>query len=245
MCYAPRMASDGASSDSFYQTRWGAVSVRVLSGTMTRIWPDLSGLSVLGLGDAVPYLRSWREKGALAPTSCTIAAMPEQVGLRRWPRNRPSLACAVTDDLLPFPDLAFDRVLLVHGLESTDNARRLLREVWRVLKHDGRLLVIVPNRSGLWAHSERTPFGQGRPFSTGQLARVLQEACFHPERREAALYMPPTNLRFILRTADIWERAGKRLLGGFAGVLLVEAIKDAYAPILPKARRRLIVMEPV
>jgi SAM-dependent methyltransferase len=234
------MANNGYSSGSFYQSRCGVVVVRLLRRQLARIWPDLTGQAVLGLGYAAPYLRLWRDHAAR-----TIAASPEHVGLHPWPVNRPSLVCAVNDDVLPFADLSFDRILLVHELESTDNTKRLLREIWRVLKDDGRLMLIVPNRAGLWAHSERTPFGQGRPFSPGQLGRVLQDACFSVEHQESALFLPPTRRRFLLRTADAWEAAGRFLLPQLAGVLLAEAVKDAYAPIPTAATRRLIVMEPV
>ena len=234
------MASDAPQSEPFYQSACGAVSVRLLRRQLGLMWPDLSGQSVLGLGYAAPYLRLWRERAHR-----TIAAMPEHVVLRPWPRNHPSLAAAVIDDQLPFADMSFDRILLVHELESADSTRRLLREIWRVLKDDGRLLIVVPNRSGLWTHSERTPFGQGRPFSARQLNRVLTDACFRIERQDCALFLPPTDWRFLLRSAEIWEQLGRVLLPQFAGVLLAEAVKDAYAPIPVKARRRLVVMEPV
>jgi SAM-dependent methyltransferase len=234
-----------ASDQSFYQSACGAMAVRLLGRRMAEIWPDLSGQSLLGLGYAVPYLKLWSRQAGREHGGRSIAALPEHVGLRRWPRNHPSLTVSVIDDVLPFPDLTFDRILLVHELESTDNSRRLLRELWRVLKDDGRLLVVVPNRTGGWTHSERTPFGQGRPFSSGQLGRVLSDACFRVERRENALFLPPTSARFLLRTAEMWERVGRRLVPQLAGVLLAEAVKDAYAPIPRQATRRLVVMEPV
>ena len=51
--------------------------------------------------------------------------------------NRETAADVIADidrGSLPFRDGAFDRVLLVHGLEAADHARRMLREVWRVLR---------------------------------------------------------------------------------------------------------------
>ena len=68
---------------------------------------------------------------------------------------------------LPFPDLAFDRILVIHGVEPYGHDERLLRELWRVLKDDGRLLVVAPNRMGLWAHVDSTPFGQGAALFAG------------------------------------------------------------------------------
>lgn len=169
--------------------------------------------------------------------------------MARWPVAcpglvpAPNLACAVEDDSLPFPDLSFDRILLVHGLEVADNARRLLREVWRVLKDDGRLLVVAPNRIGIWAHLESTPFGHGQPYSHGQIGRLLAASLFRVEARDSALYVPPAHLSLLLRSAALWERGGRRIAPRFAGVTITEAVKDVYAglPLQRALRRRLVL----
>ena len=128
-----------------------------------------------------------------------IALTPAQLGAARWPAGTPNLSCTAEEDALPFPDLCFDRILLVHGLEAAENARRLLREVWRVLKDDGRLLVVAPNRRGMWAYVESTPFGQGQPYSPGQIGRLLAASLFRVERRDTALFVPPVRLRAVAR----------------------------------------------
>ena len=134
------------------------------------MWPAATGESVLGIGYAMPYLRLWRDQ-----SSRCIALTPAQMGAARWPPGVPNLSCAAEEDCLPFADLTFDRILMVHGLEMAENARRLLREVWRVLKDDGRLLIVAPNRTGMWAYRENTPFGHGLPYSTGQLGRLARQ----------------------------------------------------------------------
>jgi SAM-dependent methyltransferase len=146
---------------------------------------------------------------------------------------------------LPFGDLTFDRIVLVHGLEMAENSRRLLRETWRVLKDDGRLLIVVPNRSGMWAYRENTPFGHGLPYSTGQLGRLLAGGLFRIERRDAALWMPPSQLRVVLRSAPLFERVGRRMMPGLAGITLTEAVKDVYAamPLRAVPRRRLVLAD--
>ncbi len=133
----------------FYATGLGRLTVALLRQKLRELWPDCAGLSVLGLGYTGPYLQLWREQAARC-----IAVSPQQMGLAPWPLGRASLACLSEEDALPFPDLLFDRILLVHGFEQADNARRLLREVWRLLKDDGRLIIVVPNRRGLWAYAE-------------------------------------------------------------------------------------------
>lgn len=232
------MAADAFTAAQFYATGSGGVVCRLLRERLVQIWPDITRQSILGLGYAAPYLRAWQGQAARC-----IAAMPAQVGVARWPLVSPNLACTVDESSLPFPDLSFDRILLVHGLEAAENAGTLLREVWRVLKDDGRLLVVVPNRVGLWAHVESTPFGHGQPYSPGQIGRLLANSLFRVERRDYALYLPPTRLRVVLRTARFWEKSGRRLAQSFAGVTVTEAVKDAYAAVpLRRARQRRLVL---
>ena len=149
------MATDIQTVAKFYATAQGAVALRSVRERLALMWPDLAGQSVSGLGYVVPYLRAWRKEAGRC-----ISAMPS--GAVKWPGDGPNLSCAVQEDKLPFTGLSLDRVVLVHGLE---NARRTLREVWRVLKDDGHLLVVAPNRVGPWAHVESTPFGQGQAYS--------------------------------------------------------------------------------
>ena len=228
------------SAAAFYATAQGAVALRLVRERLADMWPDLAGQAVLGLGHAGPYLRVWRESAERC-----IAATPIPATTAAWPGDGPNLACSVEENALPFPGQCVDRILLVHGLENAENARRLLREVWRILRDDGRLLVVAPNRMGMWAHVESTPFGQGQPYSPGQIGRLLASSLFRVERRDRVLYMPPTSRRFVLRTARLWERAGRRLAPQFAGLTITEAVKDAYAglPLAAPTRRRLVLSE--
>ena len=178
-------------------------------------WPSAAGCAVLGLGYATPYLRAWSAEAARC-----IAAVPGPVRVARWPGAGGNFICTTEEDALPFPDLCFDRILLVHGLEAADNARAMLREVWRVLKDDGRLLVVVPNRMGMWAHVESTPFGHGQPYSPGQIGRLLAGCMFRVERRDTALHLPPVTLRLALRSARTWEGAGRWMAPHLAGVTI-------------------------
>ena len=212
--------------DGFYATPTGLVAARLLRDRLRAFWPSLPGQCVLGLGYASPFLRLWRTEAARC-----VTLVPPHLPPWRWPRKAPSRTAVAEEDALPFPDLCFDRVLLVHGLETADNARRLLREVWRVLKDDGRLLVVAPNRLGVWAQLERTPFGHGQPYSPGQLEGLLRRQMFRAERRGAALFVPPFRTRLLLRGAEGWERFGRRAFPRFAGLTLLEAGKDMFAAV--------------
>ncbi len=227
---------------AFYRTTLGQVALRQLRRRIRAFWPDLAGQTVLGLGYATPYLRP-----LLGDAERVVAVMPAAQGVVFWPPEGRGLVALSDESALPFPDLCFDRVLIVHGLEASEHSRQMLREVWRVLAGGGRLLVIAANRSGLWSRTERTPFGFGSPYSTTQLTFMLRDNLFVPERIEKALYIPPVRSRFLLSTAPAWERLGERWFSTVAGVTLVEATKQIYAlggPSRAPSRRRLPFARP-
>ncbi len=218
---------------AFYDTPLGQVARRAILRPVRALWPDLKGLRLLGYGYAVPYLRVFRGEAERV-----VAAMPAAMGVAAWPADRCAAAlCA--EDALPFADVLFDRILIVHGLEGAESLRPLLRQVWRVLAPEGRILIVAPNRASLWAQVERSPFGHGRPFSRGELGRLLRDALFEPGRWERALYAPPLRSRTLVRNGKGWERMGSRLFPGLGGVHVVEATKSLYAaaPVLPKGAR--------
>jgi SAM-dependent methyltransferase len=200
----------------FYGTRAGMIARRVILARLKKIWPGLPGQRLLGFGFAMPYLDAFGAERAIAANPAILGVAPGGM----------SLVC--DEDALPFPDSLFDRVLLVHGLERADAVRPLLRQLWRVLAPEGRLLVVAPNRASLWAQVEATPFGQGRPFSRQQLDRILREVLFEPQRWERALYAPPIATRFLAGNGAGWEKAGGLLFPGLGGVHLVEAKKSIY-----------------
>ncbi len=168
------------------------------------------------------------------------ALWPDVAGPRRLGLGyaTPYLRQFLPEAELPLPDTSIDRVLLVHGLESSEVLRDMLREVWRVLTGDGRLLVVAPNRSGIWARLDRTPIGWGEPYSTGQLSRLLRDNMFTPTRSSRALYVPPLRSHAFLRSAPVWERIGSRWFPTFGGVVAVEAGKQLYAANLQAERKR-------
>ena len=228
------MWMDAVDLRDFYATSLGRAARRVIQRRIRALWPDVSGLNVLGLGYATPFLTPFR-----AEAGRVLAAMPASQGVLHWPSEDGGLTTLVDEVDLPFADLTMDRVLLVHALECAEPMRPFMREVWRVLAGGGRLLVVAPNRSGIWARLERTPFGHGRPYTTGQLSRTLREALFTPDRTEGALYVPPTRWRMVLSSAPAWEEIGQRWFATFAGVVMAEATKQIYAGSAePVARRR-------
>ncbi len=223
------MWTDVVDLNEFYRRPLGQVARRMIQRRIREIWPDLRGMSLLGLGYATPYLRPYRGEAQRV-----IAAMPAQQGVMPWPTGEPGLVTLTEEAELPFEDLSIDRLLMVHAVEHGEQLRAMMREAWRVLSDSGRILIVVPNRRGIWARLERTPFGHGLPYTNRQARRLLQDCLFTPVDASRALYIPPSRWRFVLSSAPAMERIGHRLFPTFSGVLLIEAIKQIYAAA-PKA----------
>ena len=225
------MYTDVVDLREFYLNPLGLAVRRLLRDRLTAIWPHVQGEKILVFGYGIPLLRP-----LLKEATGLVAMMPAQQGVAFWPREGPNVSSLVDGDNLPLGDNSVDRVILMHGLEGAPHPQSLLREVWRVMKSGGRLLVIVPNRRGLWAHSDRTPFGCGQPYSTSQLKQALRDQGFLVERTWQALHMPPGASRLMLSLVDFIEKYGEKLFPAFGGLHLMEAGKQLYAPILTKTR---------
>jgi SAM-dependent methyltransferase len=226
----------------FYSRRLGIVARQLINRGIRERWPDAKDQRVLGIGYPTPYLGLFREEAERC-----LAFMPAAQGVVKWPSANPSLAALVDEYELPLPDASVDRVLLVHALEMSHDAPTLLREVWRVLAAGGRLMAVVPNRRGLWARIDTTPFGHGRPYSRPQITALLRETWFTPTGWGEALYVPPIARGWFLRSAVAWERTGATLSAPFAGVHIVEATKQVYRAIPARRERRRFVpsLQPV
>jgi SAM-dependent methyltransferase len=234
------MAADVVDLRDFYRTPLGGVARRMIRQALRRMWPDLHGMRLLGIGYPAPFLSA-----ISAETERAIALMPASLGVLAWPPDGANLATLADEGELPFADFSIDRLLLIHALETTEQAGPMLKEAWRVLAGGGRLLIIAPNRRGIWARLDRTPFGSGRPYTMSQLSQLLRDELFTPVATSAALFVPPTRSRMVLRSARAWERIGARWFPTFGGVVMVEATKQIYAkPVAIRAPKRRLVYTP-
>jgi SAM-dependent methyltransferase len=230
------MSIDVVDLRAFYSQRLGTVARYFVGRGIRNLWSDTQGLRLVGIGYAGPYLGLFRDEAERC-----LAFMPAAQGVVKWPTVRPTLSALVDDLELPLPDASVDRVLLVHALEMSQNPTALLREVWRVLALGGQLLAVVPNRRGLWARMDTTPFGHGRPYSRSQILSLMRDAWFTPVSWSEALYVPPIQRGWFLRSAVAWERVGATLSAPFAGVHIVDATKQVYRAIPARREKRVLV----
>src|SRR5687767_2891379 len=222
----------------FYASDLGRAARAMVERKLKEAWGDARALDILALGYGTPFVGDFR-----ADARRVTAAMPAQQGVEIWPAGAKNLATLTPEDALPFKNALFDRIFVVHAIEECADPVGLLREVWRVLAPSGKAIVTVASRNGLWANTERTPFGHGRPYSRSQLVELLREAGLEPSGWTRALYVPPVG--WMAGWAEGFEQAGSRLWPRFAGLLLMEAVKQTFA-VKPKGQRaRVRAVRPV
>jgi SAM-dependent methyltransferase len=226
---------DVADLREFYASPLGRTSAALISSALQPALKIAAGQTVLGLGYATPYLRS-----VVPPDAHAMAFMLARQGVTHWPRTGPVQSALVDEYDLPLLESTVDHTIMVHGLELADSPLDMLQEAWRVMAPQGKLYLVVPNRRGLWSASETSPFGFGRPFSRSQLAGLLKEAQFSPLNWRYALYTPPLTGRGMVHMARYLEKMGAIVMTRFAGVIVVEAVKQVYAFSSGKRSRRLV-----
>lgn len=208
----------------FYQTPLGDVVAKAINEQLRYLIPQTKGQKIVGLGYASPYLSCLEEKGIQL-----INFMPAQQGVTWWPSQTLNRTALVDEADLPLDDQSVDCMILVHSLDCTEQLPRLLREVWRVLVGQGKLIVIVPNRRGFWARFDGTPFGYGRAFSNSQLRSILAREHFVPNRPKRSLFFPPIKSRTLQKLAPMIDDMGRRFFPGLSGVYIMDAVKQVYS----------------
>ncbi len=213
----------------YYRTQLGRGAQTAIRQQVRTLWPTAKGQTVAGFGFAAPLLRPY-----LKEARRVTALMPGQQGVMPWPAGLDNVSVLCEETRWPIETDSIDKLIVMHGLETSEDPVTLLEECYRVMAPEGRALFIVPNRAGLWSRGDGTPFGFGSPFSLGQLEAQLRVMGLLPTRHVAALYQPPSATPFWLKTGRMWEKLGRRVSNRFAGgVLMVEVKKQVPAPPRP------------
>jgi SAM-dependent methyltransferase len=233
------MRVDVLALQRFYASPLGQAARRAAARRLQALWPSADGLDVLGVGYSAPYLDRFRKSARRA-----VAMMPAEQGAEPWPEDGRVLTALADEARLPFMDAVFDRVLMVHAIEEANAPHAMLREVWRVMAPEGRLVVVAANRWSLWAQADATPFGHGRPYSRTQLASLLMDSMFEPVVSARALFAPPLAWQPLVRAADAFERVGEVMWPAQGGLVLMEAVKRLYATTARSEGRVLLAKAP-
>ncbi|MBR0559054.1 class I SAM-dependent methyltransferase [Neokomagataea anthophila] len=199
---------------AFYRTPVGQ-RVQTLLQRHIKSLPFPPCQQAIALGHATPYRRALPDNTIFAHLT---PPSHQEAGQKH---------CIVDTTRLPFDDCSVPLILAVHALEFAPSPSELLRALWKSLRDDGHLILVIPNRSGLWAHSDRTPFGHGTPFSTQQIQRLLTQNLFKTDYKRSTLIAPPCMLTHS--SGRMIEYLAPYLPSPCAGLHLLVVRKNLYA----------------
>ncbi len=225
--------------DNFYHSTLGRITCRAIRIRLNKIWEDDKyNQTVVGIGYTCPLLLKF-----INPKTNIFQLMPRRQGVCHWPKGKSNSSLLMDMNCLPLPDNSVDKIILCHALEFSSDPDIAMHEVSRILKPGGKVIVIVPNRTGLWSWFDNTPIGHGYPYSRLQLQRLFASALLVPTSLHTALFFLPVRNRWFLRFALIWEKISSFLLKPLGGILIMEAEKQRYAPTaLSLAKKNISIM---
>lgn len=216
--------TDSARLDQFYHRREG----RMAAGFLRKAIRPLLGIEadIDRLGFGYPFMclpSSYLAKSALP------VLIPSEMGALAYGSNEAVMTAAIASSSWPIASDSMNQIIMCHGLEYCHDGEGVLAEANRVLVSAGELVLMVPNRSSLWVRNEATPIGHGRPFSKGQISKLLAKTGFTITSQSRALFLPPKLLRAPPRLARGMDHLGSWGWGLFGGVILIRATKLQYA----------------
>ena len=154
----------------------------------------------------------------------------------------PTLRCAF--DALPFESNSLDLIVLPHALELADDPHQTLREVERVLRPEGRLVVLGLNPASLWGLRQNlgrlrrhvwpgSPEGlflprAGEFIGYWRLRDWLRLLNFEVERAQFGCYRPPLRTEPWLKRWQWMEGAGMRWWTVLGAVYFMVAVKRVH-----------------
>ncbi|MDX2095298.1 MAG: methyltransferase domain-containing protein [Alphaproteobacteria bacterium] len=223
------MRPDIVNLRQFYSSRLGRKVKRRLRRMLREYWPGDAGLHMVGVGYASPLLPL--PTASAHPGTRILALMPIAQGAIYWPVDSANHSVLGDEERPPFAPSSLHRVLMLHGFEHAAAPEELLRIWWQLLAPGGRLVLMVPNRRGLWRRFGETPFATGAAYTPATLRELLNAANFTVRDTRSALFAPPSTHPFWLRGFGLLEWLGVLCTPRWGGVLVVEAEKQIYAGV--------------
>lgn len=154
----------------------------------------------------------------------------------------------VTDfDALPFEANSLDLLLLPHTLETASDPHHRLREAHRVLRPEGRLMVLGLNPTSLWGLRQRLGGRflpqQGEFLGYWRLRDWLKLLGFEVEAARFGCWRPPLQREAWLARWGFMDRLGATWWPVFGAVYFLQAIKRVHGMRLvglarPNGKRR-------
>jgi SAM-dependent methyltransferase len=142
---------------------------------------------------------------------------------------------------LPFDSDSLDLVVLPHVLEFSEHPHQVLREVARVLRPEGSLIISGFNPRSLWGLHRALGRREGYPWKGNFIALPrlkdwLALLDFEVIGGSFAAYAPPFHTSKWLERFSFVEKAGERWWAARGGVYFLHAVKRVHGMRLIKPK---------
>ncbi len=228
-CFTPAPIED---YDRWYADPLGAMVDRWEKEAVFALLPEVTGLRILDAGCGTGNFTM-----ALASQGARLVGLDLSRTMLTQARKKAGGHCAhifwTQGDLhhLPFLSATFDGVLAILSLDFIASRAAALREMVRVLRPGGFLVVAILNRYSLWTLKRKARawlkpslWRQVDFLSAAALNRLLKESPgLQKFQWHRAVFGPPCRHPFLVRLAPWWERWGARLWPKAAAFLVVKA----------------------
>lgn len=218
------LSSAAAEYDAWYETPLHAAIDRIEARALLDVAAPRAGERALdaGCGTGVYTTR-------LADIGLAVTGVDADPEILAWARAKVPEATFLEADLaaLPFDDDWFDLTLAVAVLCFVADPDAAARELIRVTRPGGRIVVGELNRTSLWAARRRLkgllgnkPWQQAHFFTPASLSGLLTRAGAGEVRTETAAYLQPGTPGWLIDRAETVERLGAHL-GRFGATFVV------------------------
>lgn len=136
-------------------------------------------------------------------------------------------------EALPYDDDSFDLVTGLDVVEHLDNDLAGLKEMWRVLRRDGRALLFVPAFMFLWGVQDDIS-NHRRRYTMSELKRVVTEAGFEVQRAtylNITFFAPILLGRLLMRLTGLRPQSENNLTIGFLNGVLGKLLAAERGPL--------------
>lgn len=123
----------------FYQSCSGK---RLLLDVVKKVNNDILGKKTLLIGGGRSFLE--HIEGA-----DLYYAIPNGMEIIHWPSIRPFRTVVVDEMATPFLPNTWDIVIIVHFIEFSENYKKIIKEMYRILKVNGKLITVLYNKNSL------------------------------------------------------------------------------------------------
>lgn len=202
----------------FYASKKGKSFSQIISSNLAKI-TNVRNKSILKLGYLEPFLTD-----KVLMNNITTGILPNNYVFHN---GDVPYSYKINQDLcsIQLKTASQNMVVTVNVIEYSENLEKTIREIWRILKDGGKLIIITPLVYNIYNVFHNTPFKLAQKFTENNLARILEKNDFSITYSKIIQFPPQPKEGPI-------SRYMYSCFSMFSSVLIIEASKGTFLRII-------------